>query len=301
MSRRATLLVITLVVALLFITSGCIEAKEKPPRGPFTIELDSPELFFVDETEGILEGPHAHVETEIAHAHEGYAWDIEGLGEFEGAEVELPDHDPGVRKASYDIHFLEEENHTGLSVATVPDLSGFYLVIGDGIGLAEGDDDDQTLDLEMSWGQNLTPVASGEGWAIREYAGRLSDPMRVELMHNYSNTGNVTYLVGVHVKSGDILEEDIGSLRIMPGETHVMTYVEGLLHVTIWEADYDEETDEPVYDGPYEDIPKEYRTHIGKMEWVGHIGEPEETPGFGALLSLGAVVAVSLVLVRRRC
>ncbi|MHC4781327.1 MAG: hypothetical protein ACYTFG_22355, partial [Planctomycetota bacterium] len=103
MSRRAAILVITLVVALLTATAGCIEVKEKPPRGPFTIELESEEMFFVAETDGALEGPHGHLETEIPHAHEGYAWDIEGLGEYEGAEVELADHAPGVRKASYDI------------------------------------------------------------------------------------------------------------------------------------------------------------------------------------------------------
>ena len=224
MSRRAALLVLTLVVVLLAVTAGCIEVKEKPPHGPFTIDLHTEVMHFVGASGGILEGPHGHVETEIAHAHEGYAWDIEGLGEFEGAEVELPDHEVGVRKASYDVHFLEEENHTGTAVATVPDLSGIYFVIGDGIGLEHGDEDDQTLDLELRYGPNLTEVSADEGWTILEHGGRLSEPMVVELKHNNSNTGNVTYLVGIHVKSGDLLEEDIGSIRILPMETHILSY-----------------------------------------------------------------------------
>jgi hypothetical protein len=300
MSRRAAFLVITLVVALLASTAGCIEVKEKPPQGPFVIDLHTEVMHFVGASGGTLEGPHGHVETEIAHAHEGYAWDIEDLGEFEGAEVELPSHDVGVRKASYDVHFLDEENHTGTSVATVPDLSGFYFVIGDGIGLEEGDEDDQTLDLELTWGNNMTEVASGDGWTIQEYAGRLSDPMMVELMHNNSNTGNVTYLVGIHVKSGELLEEDIGSIRILPMETHILRYIDGELWVTIWEFDITDVIHEPVYNGTYEDLPHEYTTHIGVMEWEGHVGEVEESPGFGAMSSMAAVAVVTALVLRGR-
>ncbi|NIP35883.1 MAG: hypothetical protein GWN39_13085, partial [Thermoplasmata archaeon] len=265
MSRRMSIMVVSLVAVLLLSSVGCIEVKDKPPQGPFVIELDTEEMFFIDDSGGHLEGPHAHVETEIAHAHEEYAWDIEGLGEFEGAEVELPAHEVGVRKASYNIHFIDQENHTGLSVATVPDLSGIYFVIGDGIGLEEGDHDEQTLDLEVTPGVNLTEVSSHEGWSILEYAGRLSDPWGVMLFHNYSNTGNVTYLVGTHVKSGDVLEEDVGSIRIQPGETHILAYLEGELHVTIWKLNYNDAVDTPEFDGLYDELPKEYRTHIGKL------------------------------------
>jgi hypothetical protein len=302
MTRRAALLVISLVVVLIISTTGCIEVKEKPPQGPFTIEVDSEEVYFVDEAGGHLEGPHAHVETEIAHAHEEYSWDIEGLGEFEGSEVELPAHDVGVRKASYDIHFIDQENHMGLSVATVPDLSGIYFVIGDGIGLEEGDDDTQTLDLEIMHGPNMTQVSSGDGWTIMEYTGRISEPMTLSLHHNLSNEGNVSYLVGVHVKSGDILEEDMGSIRIMPGDSHVLSYMDGELRVEVFEPSPpdDMEPRGPVYNGTYEDLPREYRTHIGKMEWVGHVGEVEEAPGFGALFSMAALATITVLLVRSR-
>ena len=93
MSRRAAILVITLVVVLLAATVGCIEVKEKPPQGPFVIDLETEEMHFVAASHGLLVGPHAHVETEIPHAHAEHSWDIHGLGDFEGAEVELPDHD----------------------------------------------------------------------------------------------------------------------------------------------------------------------------------------------------------------
>jgi hypothetical protein len=190
----------------------------------------------------------------------------------------------------------------GLAVATVPDLSGIYFVIGDGIGLEEGDNDTQTLDLEIMVGPNMTEVSSGDGWAILEYTGRISEPMSLSLHHNLSNEGNVTYLVGVHVKSGDLLEEDMGSIRIMPGDRHVLSYLDGELRVKVYEPTppEDMEPSEPVYNGTYEDLPKDYRTYIGKMEWVGHVGEVEETPGFSALLSMAALTTITVLLVRSR-
>jgi len=303
MSRWVALLVITLVMALLTATAGCIEVKEKPAKGPFTIELDSPEMFFVDETDGVLVGPHGHLETDIPHAHEGYAWDIEDLGEFPGAEVELPNHAPGVRKASYNIHFFDEENHTGLSVATVPDLSGIYFAIGDGTGLATKDNSTHSPVFDMEWGPNLTEVHADDHGAIMEFAGRLSDPMTLRLRLNDSTTEPSVYLVGVHVKSGDLLEEDVGSIRINLNETHRLSYIDGELRIHIalvkrngsgffvWS---------PLFNGTYEDLPKEYRTHIGRMEWVGHVGELEETPGFGMLMSVLALAAVAVVAARSR-
>ncbi len=300
MSRRAAILVVAIVVVLLAATAGCIEVKEKPPQGPFTIDLVSEEMYFVAETGSHLEGPHAHVETEIAHAHEEYAWDIEDLGEFEGAEVELPAHDVGVRKASYNVHFIDQENDTGCAVATLPDLSGSYFVIGDGIGLEEGDEDTQTLDLAIGPSPNLTHVSSGEGWKILEHPGRLDEPVQVGINHHARNEGNVTYLVGVRHMSGGLPEEYTGSIRIAPGQYHLLTFANGELRLSIWKSISDVPLEEPVYNGTYEDLPSEYRTHIGHLEWEGHVGEVEETPGFGALLSMAAVAVVVVIVVHRR-
>ncbi|UCC92775.1 MAG: hypothetical protein JSW25_08945 [Thermoplasmata archaeon] len=300
MPRHAALLVLTLVVALIVATAGCIEVKEKPPRGPFHIEVESEEMFFMDDSGGPLVGPHGHVETDIPHAHEEYAWDIEDLGEFEGAEVDLPAHDVGVRKASYNIHFIDQENHTGLSVATVPDLSGIYFVIGDGIGLAADDDDTQTLDLQVLKGENLTEISSHDGWTIMEYAGRLSDPMVVNLHHDESNEGNVTYLVGIHVTSGDLILEDVGSVRIQPGQYHRLWYLDGELRLFIFDEFPLLIDAQDIWNGSYEDLPKEYRTHIGHLDWEGHVGEPEEAPGFGTLMSVLAMSTVAVLVLRRR-
>jgi len=301
MRRPIPLLAITFVVLLIVATAGCIEVKEKPPKGPFAIDMESEEMFFVDDSGGLLVGPHGHVETDIAHVHEEYAWDIEELGEFPGAEVELPAHDVGVRKASYNIHFIDQENHTGTSVATVPDLSGIYFIIGDGIGLEEGDNGTGTLDLELRMGQNLTEIASDDGWTIMEYTGRLSDAMTVRLAHNGSNDGTVTYLVGIHVKSGDLLEEDVGSIRINPDEWHFLSYIDGELNVKIYnDSILPPNFNDPIFNGTYEDLPKEYTTHIGVLEWEGHVGEVEETPGFGALISVLALTVALVVVIGTR-
>lgn len=301
MSRLGSLLALTLVVVLLFATAGCIEVKDKPPQGPFTIEVESEEMFFVDDSGDTLHGPHGHLETEIAHHHEEYAWDIEGLGEFEGAEVDLPTHDVGVRKASYNVHFIDQENHTGLSVATVPDLSGIYFIIGDGTGLEEGDDSTETPVFDMLWGSNLTQVQSDERGTIMEFAGRLSEPMTLKLGHFSSTAEPSVYLVGIHVKSGDLLEEDTGSIRINPDEAHELSYLDGELSIKIWTYDEVQSGLSVFFNGTYEDLPLEYRTHIGALEWEGHVGEPEETPGFGALVSvLALTIAVFAVGARRR-
>jgi len=299
MPRLASLLALTLVVVLLFAIAGCIEVKDKPPRGPFTIEVESEEMFFVDDSGGTLHGPHGILETEIVHHHEEYAWDIEELGEFEGTEVDLPAHDVGVRKASYNVHFIDQENHTGLTVATVPDLSGIYFVFGDGTGLEEGDNSANTPVFDMFWGPNLTQVQSDEHGTIMEFAGRLSEPMTLRLQHFSSTAETSVYLVGVHVKSGEL--PDTGSIRINPDEAHELSYLDGELSIRIWTYDEVQSVLSVFYNGTYEDLPSEYRTHIGALEWEGHVGEPEETPGFGLLISvLALTVAVFAVGARRR-
>jgi hypothetical protein len=278
---------------LIVATAGCVEVKEKPPRGEFHITLDSEEMFFVDDGGGTLHGPHAEVDSEIAHAHTDYEWEIEDLGHFEGSEPDLPPHDQGVRKASYNMHFIEEENHTGLLVTTVPDMSGIYLVIGDGTGLAYGDNSTHHPDFEMAIGPNLTQVQSDDHGAILEYGGPLSEPMEVTLSLNESTTETSTYVLGIHAKSGETVEEETASIRINPGEVHDVSYVDGVVSITIVDG-------EIVFEGEVEDLPSGYRTHIGQLEWEGHIGEPEESPGLGGLAALISMTMVAVFLVRSR-
>jgi hypothetical protein len=300
MSRQAALLVLSLVVATMFVTAGCIDVKEKPPQGSFTIEVAAEEMFFIDDSGGPLVGPHGHLETEIAHEHEEYAWDIEGLGEFEGAEVDLPAHATGVRQASYNVHFIEEANHTDLTVATVPDLSNNYFVIGDGTGLGEGDDSTHTPVFDTVWGPNLTQVQSDAHGTIMEYGGLLTEPMAVELELNETTTESSVYLVGTHLMMEDVLEEDIASIVINPSEVHFLSYLNGHLSIMIFSVVLSDIVQPPIFNGSYNDLPKEYRTHIGQLEWEGHVGEPEETPGFGPLMSVLAMATIAVLVVRGR-
>jgi len=296
MSRRASLLVLVLVVVLLSATAGCIEVKDKPPQGEFTVSLVTEEIFFVDDSGGTLQGPHAEVETHIPHAHTEYAWDIEGLGEFEGADAELPAHSQGVRLASFDVHFIDQSNHTGVAVATVPDLSGIYMVFADGTSLdPEANVSDHPV-FDLEWGDDLHEVHEGEEGFIREYTGRLSEPMTLNVSLNESSVGSGVYLLGFHVRSGDLLVERTASVRISPGEEHWLSYQDGELQVRIPHSD--QQT--VIYDGPYEGLPKEYRTEIGTLEWEGWVGEPEETPGPGALAAVVALSAVAGLVVRGR-
>jgi hypothetical protein len=134
-----------------------------------------------------------------------------------------------------------------------------------------------------------------------EYTGSMDDPMTVEIELNGTTTEPSVYLVGVHLVSGDLPQDDTGSIRIGPKETHILSYVDGTLWVNItYPNDMPPEAMEYFYYGTYEDLPKEYRTHIGQIEWEGHVGEPEEAPGFGTLLSLMAMTAIAVLLVRGR-
>ncbi len=294
MSQRASLLALVLVVALLSSTAGCIEVKDKPPQGEFTVSLETEEIHFVEASGGTLHGPHAEVETHIPHAHTEYAWEIEGLGEFEGADAELPAHSQGVRLASFDVHFIDQANHTGVAVATVPDLSGIYMVFADGTSLEPGANVSDHPVFDLEWGDDLDEVYEGEEGVIQEYSGRLSEPMTLDVSLNESSEGSGIYLLGIHVRSGELLVERTASMRINPGEVHRLSYQDGELHVLIPHA-----TEQmPIYDGPYEGLPREYRTEIGVLEWEGWVGEPEETPGPGALAAVIALVAMAGLAVR---
>lgn len=296
MSGRTSLLAVILVVTLLSATAGCIEVKDKPPQGEFTISLVTKEILFVDASGGTLHGPHAEVETEIPHAHTGYEWDIEGLGEFEGADAELPAHTQGVRLASYDVHFIDQSNHTGVALATVPDLSGIYMVFADGTSLdPEANASDHPV-FDLEWGDDLEEVYEGEEGVIREYTGRLSEPMTLTVSLNESSVGSGVYMLGFHVRSGELLVERIASVRINPGEAHLLSYQDGELEVYIPHSI----EQVIIYDGPYEGLPKEYRTEIGVLEWEGWVGEPEETPGLGALATVVAMSSMAGLVVRAR-
>ena len=57
--------------------------------------------------------------------------------------------------------------------------------------------------------------------------------------------------------------------------------------------------DMPFREGTYEDLPSSYIAHPGHLEWEGEVGETDDAPGPGGVITLSALF-VAVVLVRRR-
>lgn len=296
-SRPASLPVLVLVstVALLLATSGCIEVKDPPPAGKFIIDVESEGIFFVPASGGLLEGPHAHVETDLHHEHPDYSWDIDGVGEFEGAEVDVPATSVAVRKASYNLDYYEQSQHMPMLVTTLPDLTGIYFVVGNGTQLDENLTMDYELEVEM--GPSLIEHHVDEMGAVMEFSGRLSDGIALNISLNGSAPNETSYVLGITLYSGELDEEVGGSVAIYPGEMHRLFYVDGELNVTIYPMD---DPTNITFQGTFEDLPSEYHTDIGDLLWVGRVGEEEEAPGMASWTALMALGVVALVAVGRR-
>ena len=202
-------------VALLLATAGCIEVKDPPPAGEFTIDVESEGITFVSASGGLLVGSHAHVETELHHEHPNYSWDIDGVGEFEGAEVDVPATSVGLRKASYDLEYYELWQHMPMLVTTLPDLTGIYFVVGNGTQLDENLTMDYELDVEM--GPSLVEHHVDEMGAIMEFSGRLSDGIALNISLNGSAPNETSYVLGITLYSGELDEEVAGAVAIYPG------------------------------------------------------------------------------------
>ncbi len=297
MPRPASLnlLVLASSVALLLAVSGCIEVKDPPPHGDFTIEVDSEGMFFVPDEGGELEGPRADVETDLHDEHPEYSWDIEGVGEFPGRKVEVPPTTVGLRTATYDLEYYEQHQCVPVFVATLPDLTGIYFVVGNATQLDENLTIEEGLEIEM--GPSLIEHHVDDNGAVMEFSGRLSDGIAVNVSLEEGAPNSTAYVTAILVSSGDIQDEEVGSIAIFPGEAHHLFYVDGDLNITI------SRTDDPTnitFEGLYADLPKEYRTDIGKLLWEGHVGETEETPGMASFTALLAFIVVAAVATRAR-
>jgi len=282
-------------VALLLATAGCIEVKDPPPAGPFVIEVESEGIFFVPASGGILEGPHAHVESDLHHQHPNYTWEIEGVGEFEGSDVDVPATSVAVRRALYNLEYYDQEQDMPMFVTTLPDLTGIYFVVGNGTQLDENLTMDYELDVEM--GPSLFEHHVDEMGAVLEFSGRLSDGIALNISLNESAPNETSYVLGLTLYSGELDEERAGSVAIHPGEMHRLFYVDGELNITI--SPMDEPTN-ITFQGAFEDLPAGYQTDIGDLMWAGHVGEVEETPGMASWTALMALGVVALVAVVRR-
>lgn len=295
-SKQLITMLLSLAVVLTLLASGCIEVKDKPPHGEFTMELHSNEMFFVPDGGGELEGAHAHVDTDLHHEHPEYSWNITGLTTLKGSKVDVPPTGQGMRKADYVLEYYEQHNQTSVLLSTVPNLSGIYFAVGNGTGLMAHEDDEHSgVNVEM--GPALTTIASDDTGQVMEFSGRLSDGISVNVTMDHEGGNSTSYVLGVWVQtvsSTDLVSE---SLKIFKGEVHMLHYVDEELNLTI--AREDDPTN-VTFEGTIGDLPEGYHTHIGSLEWEGTVGEVEESPGMGAWAAVVAFATLAAVMVRRR-
>lgn len=278
-------------MVLLLATTGCIEVKEKPPQGSFTIDVESEAMFFVPATGGELMGPEATVETDLHEEEPQYAWDIEGVGDYEGAEVDVPATSVGVRPATYDLEYFGEVRHVPVFVTTLPTLSGIYLVVGNGTQLEENDS--VRAPLEVQPGDGLTELHADQAGTVLEFAGRLSEGIAVNVTLPQTASNSTTYVLGLMVHSSP-LEDDVGcSVAIHPGQVHRLLYRDGVLNLTVHPVG---DASNITFEGDCGALPGDYRGGVGQLSWSGEVGE-HESPGFA---TWAAVLALTVVMVVAR-
>jgi MYXO-CTERM domain-containing protein len=295
----ATVFVILVVVSF----SGCIEQQDPPEEGKFTIEVESEVVFFLTEDGGTLHGAHAHVETELHHEHPEYNWTI-GDKHYEGSEVELHEN-VGIRLASYDLEYYEEERHIPVYLFSLPTVDDTWAFFASGARLEEAQDGAEYPDL-MFWNvSGLEPLPRKEPAVVSPFfweAFKGANITEAGLVANFTLTSeaeeSTTYVFAYHWVDGETHHQWTDSVKIRPGEVHQLRYTgSGVLDMTISNATNSTEVH---FAGAFDDLPAKYSTHLGVLEWEGEVGPEEEAPGMTAWSGLLALTVVVLVASRRR-
>ena len=281
-------MVLMVAIALIVASAGCLEVKEKPPVGSFTIMVDSEGILYVPASGGRLVGPEAEVETDLHEEEPHYSWAIEGVGEYEGAEVDLPSTDVGLRPATYNVEYFEQERHVPLFVATLPTLSGIYIAVANGTQLEENASTKAELHLEP--GKGLLELQADDAGSVLEFAGRLSEGIAFNITLPDTATNATSYVLGIRVHSAPVEEDLGGSIAIHPGQVHRLLYREGELNLTIHPAG---DPSNITFEGSYTDLPDEYLPGVGHLTWAGEVGE-HESPG---MVTWMAVLALAVAMV----
>jgi hypothetical protein len=301
MQRPAPLLAALFVVTLLVASAGCIEQRDPPEHGGFTIEVESQPLFFTTTEGEELHGADAQVETELHHDHPEYSWDIEEVGEFEGSEVHLPDVEEGLYTASYRLDYYEQEEVLPLFLAAIEEWNGTYAVVAEG-GLLEDPSNSSAQPFSIVSVDNLEPIGSGGAvdgyeWAVMEGDENLTGGLVINLLMDEFGAEETEYVVGYQWASGMMVLRWSASFVIHAGEAHNLTYG-GPWTFNITIAPHDDPSN-VTYQGNYTKLPERYRGRLGTLHWEGSVGG-EEAPGLGLA---GALVALSVAFValgRRR-
>ena len=286
-------------MVILLASAGCIEQRDPPEKGEFTITMETYVVMYAYEgLAGDLHGPHAEVETELHHEHPEYSWSIEGMEHHEGSDVHIDAGDIDLRKVTYHLEYYEHWANMSMVLATVPEALGTYVVVAE---LPPEDHGDAVNDTELE----IEPVGDLAA-IVNASMGRVMEPRnewsRDGLTFNVSLAedaeASVTYVAGYHIGTGTNVVRYERAFVIHPGLHHNITFLSGSeINISVANTTT---PDTPFWEGTYEELPSSYVAHPGHLEWEGEVGEVEEAPGPGAVITLTALFVAVVVMVRRR-
>jgi hypothetical protein len=281
---------------LIVSTAGCVEVKDRPANGPFTIRLEMPPMLLVNDTGGQLAGPLAQVETELENKTPAYSWDIDGDGiaDLNGSRVHYPNGTIDIHVAHYIVTYYGQQRAIPLFLAGSGRAAVADALFLENASLASVG---VRTPLIILGGNDLR--TNTEGPLGITFDGVRNPPtgfhgMYISLWSNAS--GPSTYVAGFVWDVNDPYNTSMGAFRIWPGERHHVECTDDgqmLLNVTTQSGTT------VVYSGSAGDAPANRTARLGVLEWTGRVGE-EPTPGPGALAAAVALVCATVALARHR-
>jgi hypothetical protein len=285
--------------------AGCIEQRDPPEEGKFTIHVESDPLLFANAAEAVLHAPHAEVDTELHHEHPDYVWTVGGVGEYEGEEADIGLTPSAIREVTLRLEYYEQERNVSLLAACIGENTEPWAVLVAGAAFEEGVDtpDDSELEFEAVAGleelgrtqEYIGPMAEGEMYLGEDF-GTSGLVVNVSLPWEVENA--TTYVFGFHWAATPTFNRWSEAVAINPGELHQLHYSgPGDLELTIANVS---DPSHVHFEGAFEELPKAYQTHVGTLEWEGDVGPEEEAPGMASWTALLALSLIVVLMGRRR-
>ena len=298
MDRRAPVAVAALALLLVVSTAGCVEVKDRPESGPFTIGLEMPPMLLLDENGDWLAGTHAQVETELENKTPAYSWDIDGDGiaDLNGSVAIYPGGSEGIHVVHYIVSYYGQQREIPLFLGVG---GARRAAVADALFLGNASRSTPGLRTPLSIleGYGLAASTEGpEGTVFGDVRYPLTRPLGIFISLPSHASGPTTYVASFAL---DIDNRSLSStevFRIWPGERHHVQFtLEGQTMVNIT----GNSGTAVVYSGPAQDMPANRTATLGVLEWTGRVGE-EPAPGPGWLAATVALLSATLVFVRRR-
>jgi len=297
MDRRAPVAVAALAMLLIVSTAGCVEVKDRPERGPFTMMLEMPPMLFDIHSGGELNGSLAQVETELENRTPAYAWDVDGdgLADLNGSRVQYPNGTIGIHVAHYIVTYYGQQREVPLFLAGSGRAAVADAIFLDNASLVSAG---VRTPLTILAGYGLGAFDEGPvGTRFDGIKTILTEPIGIYVSLPSNASGPSTYVVACNRYIDDPAQALTDAFRIWPGEQHHIQFThEGraLLNITTLSGTT------IVYSGPAEDVPANRTARPGVLEWAGRVGE-EPAPGLGSLAATVAIICSGVILARRRC